>query len=106
MLDHVFSFKGEPEKVKNKIVEKNFYLIAHNRSGFDPSFVWNKLPQWRSDVNLIKNGAGIVSLKLFNGYVGEKIKKPQFVHFSCRRSHIDKTLKKKSRKLYTTTMFT
>ena len=30
MLDHVLSFKGEPKKVKNKIVEYNLYLIAHN----------------------------------------------------------------------------
>ena len=35
MLDHVLSFKGEPKKVKNKNVENNLYLIAHNGSGFD-----------------------------------------------------------------------
>ena len=35
MLDYVLSFKGEPKNVKNKIVEYNLYLIAHNGSGFD-----------------------------------------------------------------------
>ena len=35
MLDHLISFKGEPKKIKNKIVEYNQYLIAHNGSGFD-----------------------------------------------------------------------
>ena len=35
MLGHVLSSKGEPKKVKNKIVEYNPYLIAHNGSGFD-----------------------------------------------------------------------
>ena len=69
MLDHVLSFKGEPKKVKNKIVEYNLYLIAHNGSGFDSYVVLNNLPQWRSVVKLIKNGRGIVSLKIFNGYV-------------------------------------
>ena len=63
MLDHVLSFKGEPKKVKNKIVEYDLYLIAHNGSGFDSYVVLNNLPKWRSVVKLIKNGAGIVSLK-------------------------------------------
>ena len=35
MLDHVLSFKGEPKKVKNKIVDYNLYLIAHSGVGFD-----------------------------------------------------------------------
>ena len=69
MLDHFLSFKGEPNKIKNKVVENNLYLIAHNGSGFDRSVVLNNLPQWRSVVKLIKNGAGIFSLKLFNGFV-------------------------------------
>ena len=75
MLDYVLSFKGEPKKVK-KIVEYNLYLIAHNGSGFDSYVVLNNLPQWRSDVKLIKNGAGIISLKIFNGYVHQNKKIP------------------------------
>ena len=74
MLDHVLSFKGEPKKVKNKFVEYNLYLIAHNGSGFDSYVVLNNLPQWRSVVELIKNGAGIFLLNVFNGYVDEKEK--------------------------------
>ena len=74
MLDHVLSFKGEPKKVKNKIVEYNLYLIAHNGSGFDSYVVLNNLPQWRSIVKLIKIGAGVVSLKIFNGYVDQNQK--------------------------------
>ena len=61
-LDHVLSFKGEPKKVRIKIVEYNLYLIAHNGSGFDSYVVLYNLPQWRSLVKLIKNGAGIVAL--------------------------------------------
>ena len=94
MLDHVLSLKGEPKKVKNKIVEYNLYLVAHNGSGFDSFVVLNNLPQRRSVVKLIKNGAGIISLKIFNGYVDEKKKIPQYVHFRCGRVHINKSLKK------------
>ena len=59
ILDLVLSFQGEPEKFKNKIVEYNLYLIAHNGSGFDNYVVLNNLPRWRKVVKLIKNGAGI-----------------------------------------------
>ena len=94
MLDHVLSFEGQPKKIKNKIVEYNLYLKAHNRSGFDSYIVLNTLPQCRSVVKIIKNGAGIVSLKLFNGYADEKKKIPQYLHFRCGRVHINKSLKK------------
>ena len=89
MLDHVLSFKGDPKKVKNKIVEFNLYLIAHNGSGFDSYVVLNNLPQWRSVVKLIKKGTGIISLKVFNGYVDPVKKIPQYVHFRCGRVHIN-----------------
>ena len=72
VLDHVLSFKGEPKKVKNKIVEYNLYLFAHNGSGFDSYVVLKNLPQWRNVVKPVKNGTGIISLKIFNGYVDEK----------------------------------
>ena len=45
MLDHVLSFKGEPNKVKNKIVEYNLFLLAHKGSGFDSYVVINNKPQ-------------------------------------------------------------
>ena len=94
MLDHVLSFEGEPKNVKNKIVEYNLYLIAHNGSGFDSYVVLNNFPQWRIVVNLIKNAAGNVSLKLYNGFVDQNKKIPQYVHFKCGRVHINKSLKK------------
>ena len=94
MLDHVLSFKGEPKKVRNKIVEYNLYLIAHNGSGFDSYVVLNNLPQWRSVVKLIKNGAGIISLEIFNGFIDPVKKIPQYVQFRCGRVHINKSLRK------------
>ena len=94
MLDHVLSFKGEPKKVNNTNVEYNLYLIAHKGSGFDICVVLNNLPHWRSVVKLIKNGAGIVSLKIFNGYVDPVKNIPQYVDFRCGRNHINKSLRK------------
>ena len=89
-----FCFYNHFVSVKNKVVEYNLYLIAHNRSGFDSFFVLNILPQWRSVVKLIKNGAGIISVKIFNGFVDQNQKIPQYVHFRCGRVHINKSLKK------------
>ena len=94
ILDHVLAFKGEPKKVKNKIVEYNLYLRALNGSGFDSYVVINNLPQWRSVVKLIKNGAGIVSIKIFNGYVDQNKKIAQYVHLRCERVHVNKSFKK------------
>ena len=69
-------------------------MIAHNGSGFDSYVVLNNLPQWRSVVKLIKNRAGVISLKIFNGYVDQNKKIPQYVRFRCGRVHINKSLKK------------
>ena len=72
MLDYFLEFKGEAKTINDAIVKCNFYLIAHNGSGLDSYFVLYDLPQWQTVVNLIKNGAGIVSLKVFNGYIHQK----------------------------------
>ena len=61
-LDHILEFKREAKKINNKIVEYNLYLIAQNGSGFDSCVVMKNLPQWRTVVSLIKNGAGVVSV--------------------------------------------
>ena len=70
------------------------YLFAHHGSEFDTYFVLNSIPQCRTVVSLIKNGSGIVSLKIFNGNVDENKDFPQYVHFSCEGVHINKLLKK------------
>ena len=88
MLDHVLSFKGEQKKIRNKIVDYNLYLIAHNGSRIDSYVVLSILPQWRSDVKLIKNGAGIISLEICNDYIDQNKKIPQYIHFRCGRVHI------------------
>ena len=81
MLYYVLSFKREPKKVNKRIFEYKLYLMAHNGSGFDSYFVLNNLPQGRSIVDFIKNGAGIVCLKNFNGYVDEDKKNTAICSF-------------------------
>ena len=71
MLDDVLQFKGAAKRVNRKIVKYNLYILAHNSSDFDSYVVLNNLPQWRTVVSLIKNGSGLVSLEIFNGYVDE-----------------------------------
>ena len=92
MLDYVLQFKGEPKKINNKIVKYNLYLIAHKGSGFDSYVVLNNVPQWRT-IKLIKDGSGIVSLQIFNGYEDPVKKVPQYVHFRCGLLHIKDSLK-------------
>ena len=70
MLSHVLTFKGE--KANNKVVEFNLYMIAYNEFGFHSYVVLNNLPQWQIVLNLIKNEAGIVSLKRLHGYADER----------------------------------
>ena len=45
MLDHVLIIEGEAKRVKNKIVNYNIYISAHNGSGFDNYAVLKKLLQ-------------------------------------------------------------
>ena len=99
MIHHVLSFEGKPKKVKSKIVEYNLYLIAQNGSGVDSYVLLNNLSQWRSVVKLIKNGVGIISPKLFNGYVNQNKKNTSKRTFQMWGVHINKTLKKNRRKV-------
>ena len=57
MSDYVLHFKGERKKIKNKDSKFNLYLIALKGSGFDNYVVLANLPQWRTVVSLLKNGA-------------------------------------------------
>ena len=45
MLVYVLQPKGEPKKIKKKIVNYNLYLLAHKGNGFDSYVVLKILPQ-------------------------------------------------------------
>ena len=93
VLVHVLQIKGEPKDLIIKLLNI-IYILAHNGSGFDSYIVLNNLTQWRTNLSLMKNGSGIVSPKIFNGYVDQNQESPQYVQFRWSRVHIDISLKK------------
>ena len=95
-LDFCLKLKGEEYKdKKGKVLEYNLQLHAHNGSGFDTWVVLNNLSWDKRLVIIIKNGKGIIELKVFNKYI-EKNKKqiPQYLHFRCGMTHLNYSLKK------------
>ena len=75
-LDYLLKLKGEERKVNNKIVEYNLQMHAHNGSSFDTWIILNNLPCDRHIVgDIIKNGKGIIELKVYNGLVRKNNKK-------------------------------
>ena len=71
-------------------------MHAHNGSGFDTWIVLNNLPCDRHIVgDIIKNGKGIIELKVFNGLIDKNNKQiPQYLHFRCGMTHLNYSLKK------------
>ena len=91
-LDFCLKVKGEERKtVNNKIVEYNLQMHAHNGSGFDTWIILNNLPCDKHIVgDFIKNGKGIISLKIFNGYIEKNRKQiPQYLIFRCGMTQLN-----------------
>ena len=94
-LDFCLKLKGEGRKVKNEIVDYNLQMHAHNGSGFDTWIVLNNLPCDKLIVDIIKNGKGIISSRVFNGYINNGKKQiPQYLIFRCGMTHLIYSLKK------------
>ena len=97
-LDFCLKLKGEEYKdKKGKFLEYNLQLHAHNGSGFDTWVVLINLPCVKRIVNIIKNGKGIIELKVFNGYIQSKTSTkqiPQYLHSRCGMTHLNYSLKK------------
>ena len=94
-LDFCLKIKGEEYKdEKGKDLEYNLQLHAHNGSGFDTCIVSKNLLCDKTIVNLIKNGKGIIELKVFNGYIEKQKKIPPNLHFRCGMIHLNYSLKK------------
>ena len=74
-IDFLLKFKEEePKSFNNKFVENNLQLHAHNSSGFDTWIILNNLSCDKYIVDFIKNGKGIISIRVFNGYKEKKNK--------------------------------
>ena len=94
-LDFCLRIKGDELRVKNNIVEYNSQMHAHNGSGFATWIVLNDLPCDKHIVDIIKNGKGIIELKVFKGLIHKKNKQsPQYLHFRCGMTHLNYSLKK------------
>ena len=95
-LDFCLKLKGEERKVNNKIVEYNLQLHAHNGSAFDTWIVLNNLPCDKHIVgDIIKKGKGIISLKIFNGYIYNGRKQiSRYLIFRCGMTHLNCSSKK------------
>ena len=95
-LDFCLKLKGDERKVKNKIVEYNLQMHAHNGSAFDSWIILNNLPCDKNIVgDIIRNGKGIIELKVFNEYIRKHNKQiPQYLHFRCGVIHLNYSLKK------------
>ena len=97
-LDLCLKLKREEYKdKKGKVLEYNLQLHAHNGSGFDTWIVLYNLPCDKRIVNIIKNGKGLIELKVFNGYIKSKTSRkqiPQYLHFRCGMTHLNYSLKK------------
>ena len=72
-LDFCLKLKGDERKVQKKINEYNLQIHAHTGSGFDTWIVLNNLPCDKHIVDIIKNGKGIIELKVVNGLILKKI---------------------------------
>ena len=90
-LDYLLKLKGEQRKVNNKIVEYNLQLHAHNGSGFDTWIILNNLRCDKHIVgDIIKNGKGIIEMKILNGLIYKNNKQiPQYLHFRCGMTHLN-----------------
>ena len=95
-LDYLLKLKGEERRVSNKIVEYNLQMHAHNGPGFDTWIIFNNLPCDRHIVgDIIKNGKGIIEMKIFNGLIYKNNKQiPQYLRFRCGMTHLNYSLKK------------
>ena len=87
-MDCLLKFKSEERKVKNKIVEHILQLHALNGSGFDTWITLNYIPCDKHIVDITKKGKGIISLKVFDGYIQNNEKQtPQYLIFRCGMTH-------------------
>ena len=70
-------------------------MHAHNVSGFDTWIILNNLPCDKQIVDIIKNGKGIIEIKVINGLIYKNNKQiPQYFHFRCGMTHLNYSLKK------------
>ena len=70
-------------------------LVAHNSSGFDSWVVLNSLIKDITELKIIKTARGLISLSFRCGFKTiNTVEVPQYVKFTCSKSHIKGSLEK------------
>ena len=70
-------------------------LVAHNSSGFDSWVVLNSLVKEITDLKIINTARGLISLSFRCGFkIVKTVEVPQYVKFTCSKSHIKGSLEK------------
>ena len=70
-------------------------LVAHNSSGFDCWVLLNSLVRDITELKIIKTARGLISLSFRCGFkVVNTVEVPQYVKFTCSKSHIKGSLEK------------
>ena len=65
-------------------------LVAHNSSGFDSWVVLNSSVEKITEMKIIKTARGVISLSFPCGFkIVNTDETPQYVKFTCIRSHIE-----------------
>ena len=73
-------------------------LVAHNTIAFDSWVVLNSLIKEITEFKFIKNARGLISLSFRCGFkIVITVKVPQYVKFTCSKSHIKSSLEKLGR---------
>ena len=70
-------------------------LVAHNSSGFDNWVVLNSLVKEITELKIIKTARGLISISFRRGFkIVNTCEVPQYVKFTCSKSHIKGSLEK------------
>ena len=70
-------------------------MVAHNSSGFDSWVVLNSLVKVITELKITKTATGLISLSFRCGFkIVNTCEVPQYVKFTCSKSHIKGSLEK------------
>ena len=101
MLKHILeNYDGDErtyvDKDGDEIVSSyRLLLVAHNSSGFDSWVVLNSLIKDITELKIIKTARGLISLSFRCGFKTiNRVEVPQYVTFTCSKSHIKGSLEK------------
>ena len=101
MLKHISeNYDGDERTYFDKdgdeiISSYRLLLVAHNSSGFDSWVVLNSLLKDITELKIIKTARGLISLSFRCGFkIVNTVEEPQYVKFTCSKSHIKGSLEK------------